>query len=115
MYRVRTRSKMLENIPGVSDVLLVAFLVGILVAGVTEIIKMPAKKKWKTEAKKPMWWRILIRIIPICLGTLIGWPFFDIPWGLVVGGSAGVLCMLLYKKAKKLIMNFKQEDLTDDD
>jgi uncharacterized membrane protein HdeD (DUF308 family) len=98
--------------PEITDIVLVAFLIGVLVAGITEVIKIPAAKKWKGAAK-PTWWRVLIRTIPIMLGTLIGCPFFDAPWGLVVGGAAGVLCAVFYKKAKKLILGLRQEDLKD--
>lgn len=104
---------MMEAIPAVGDILLVAMLVGIVVAGLTEIIKIPAKKAWPKEELKPVWWKIIIRLIPICLGTLAGWPFFDTPWGLIVGASAGTLCALLYKKAKAIIKNLTKEDVTD--
>ena len=96
----------MEKVPNVADVMLVAFVVGILVSGITEVLKTPFKGKWKGQ-KKPTWWRVSIRAVPVFLGTLVGWPFFDDPWGLVVGGSSGVLCTVLYKRAKKFIVEYK--------
>jgi F0F1-type ATP synthase assembly protein I len=93
-------------IPDFTSIMLVAFLVGIVASGVTNIVKKPVEKAWCRD-KKPLWWEIGVRALPVVIGTLLGWPFFDAPWGLVVGGAAGVLSAVLYQRAKKFITSMK--------
>ena len=101
-------------VPAVVDLLLAALLIGVVVYGVTEIVKIPYHKHCKKKGKEhATWWRIFIRIVPMGLGALLGSFFFVFPWGISVGGGAGLLCTLLYKKTRKLISSFRDGDLTD--
>jgi len=93
--------------PPWSELAAVLFLAGVVSYGFTEIVKISCRKWVGTavNSSDPVWWQVLFRIIPIAVGTLIGWRFYvEQPiWGLSVGCSAGILAAIIYKKAKEMI------------
>lgn len=99
--------------PPLLELFAVLFLVGVGSSGITEVIKTLCKK-WvgsDVNSNDPVWWQAMFRVIPICVGTAGGHQFFDWPWGACVGMSAGVLCVLLYKKAKTIITGLRTPEV----
>ena len=95
--------------PPISELAAVLFLSGVVSYGLTQFIKSLAGS-WvgrEINSNDPFMWQAAFRIIPILIGTGMGWFFFAPPWGLSVGASGGVLSVILYKKATDLIGNLR--------
>ena len=86
-------------------------LSGVLSYGVTQVIKL-ACGKWigrEVDSDDPWIWQASFRLIPLLVGTGVGWVFpFPFPWDVTVGAAGGVLSVILYKKVEKMIDAYKK-------
>ncbi len=99
----------LPMVPGLTELVLVLLLVGVVSAGFTELLKLVLKlirKKWNKK-EKPPWWALVLQLVSTGIGALSGPLFFPWPWGVFIGLSAGLLSTIIYAKAKKLIKNMQ--------
>tara|TARA_B100000131_G_scaffold221323_1_gene212811 strand:+ start:8121 stop:8423 length:303 start_codon:yes stop_codon:yes gene_type:complete len=95
--------------PPLMELAAVLFLSGVVSYGLTQVLKALAGK-WvgrDVNSSDPPLWQAFFRVIPIIIGTSIGWFFFTPQWGLSVGASGGVLSVILYKKATSLVEDIR--------
>ena len=93
--------------PEIYELSLALLLIGVASFGITEVVKNWCRRWVSKEGADPGWWQGLFRLIPISIGTLMGSQFFDWPWGVSLGAAAGVLSVLLNKKARDLIKSIR--------
>ena len=94
--------------PELVEMFAVLFLVGVIASGVTQILKLSGRLLVPKTDRDPLWWQITFRIVPTLVGAWAGTQFFEYPWGLVIGTSAGLLSAILFNKARAIIQNMSQ-------
>ena len=95
----------MESLPSWQSVLAILGVTGILTYGATEIVKLICRK-WvgpDVDTEDPVWWQVAFRILPIALGATLGNVFLSLPWGAAIGGCAGIVNIMIYKKVTDLI------------
>ena len=97
--------------PDLVELFAVLFLSGVISSGLTEIVKLGLKGVRKRvsdeDGKDPAAWQVFFRVVPLALGTYIGFKFYGNTWGYAIGASGGLLSAVLYNKAKQILINLK--------
>lgn len=105
------------SIPGVTELMLVLLLIGVVSAGFTQLLKLAVKAQRKKLDKPadPSWWNVLFRAVPTFIGGASGMLFFEWPWGMFLGLTAGILSAAIYARARVLVKRLNVSTSEDED
>lgn len=99
----------MSDMPDVTQLLLVLFGAGVVSSGVTQMLKQFFSVLIKKTKDKldPAWWQGLFRLLPLLIGTAIGYAFFKDAWGLTAGACGGIGSAFIYAKFITTIRSVK--------
>lgn len=101
---------MQETLPNWVLLMAVAIGSGIGAAGVTQAVK-GGMKDWVKDhhEKAPLWARMAVRFLPLCVGTLLGLLFDGLigsHWAILAGLAGGTFSAVVFKRAKAIVESY---------